>query len=409
MPAGTIALTNNSKTVTGSGTAFTTELKVNDFVVAVVGGATYTLGVAAIASNTSLTLNTAFGGPTTSGLAWTALPNQALVGITAQVASDTARAIRGLNYDKDNWQKIYSDVASVTIQRPDGSTFTGPSWGYMATQYANKADLVSGAVSIGQGGTGARTATLARDALGLAYGSSAGTVTQGNDARLGTLDGKSGGSISSNVNLLSGSRLYFSNSTSPTGNIFLGLTSDARSLTLGGASQTSFDSGYGYLSRQGRAGATGSNVWLMYWTGSKLQSWVDSSNIGNFQIETASDKLLKKDIKYTDDAEKSLEEVLQWKPATFKYRERGVIAESDSMYGVIANDLIEVSPECVKGSGLKEGFDEENPDDPYIPDQMAMIMKLAGAVQGQQKMIDSQKLIIEELHHRLKTVDGLDA
>jgi len=140
MPAGTISLTSNSKTVTGSGTPFTTELKVNDFLVAVVGGVTYTLGVAAITSNTSLILNTAFGGPTTSGLAWTAVPNQAMVGITAQVASDTARAIRGLNYDKDNWQKIYSDVASVTVHRPDGSTFTGPSWGYMAAQYTNKAD-----------------------------------------------------------------------------------------------------------------------------------------------------------------------------------------------------------------------------------------------------------------------------
>jgi hypothetical protein len=179
MPAGTIALTINSKTVTGSGTAFTTELKVNDFVVAVVGGVTYTLGVAAIASNTSLTLNTAFGGPTTSGLAWTAVPNQALVGITAQVASDTARAILGLNYDKDNWQKIYSDVASVTVQRPDGSTFTGPSWGYMSAQYANKAakgansDITSltgltTALSVAQGGTGGKTQADARSGLGLA-------------------------------------------------------------------------------------------------------------------------------------------------------------------------------------------------------------------------------------------------
>lgn len=167
MPAGTIALTINSKTATGSGTAFTTELKVNDFVVAVVGGVTYTLGVSAIASNTSLTLNTAFSGPTTSGLAWTAVPNQTMVGITAQVASDTARAIRGLNYDKDNWQKIYSDVASVTVQRPDGSMFTGPSWGYMAAQYTSKASLVNGAVPIAQGGTGAKTAVDARNALGL--------------------------------------------------------------------------------------------------------------------------------------------------------------------------------------------------------------------------------------------------
>ena len=128
MPAGTIALTINSKTITGSGTAFTTELKVNDFVVAVVGGVTYTLGVASIASNTSLTLNTAFGGPTTSGLAWTAVPNQAMVGITAQIAADTARAIRGLNYDKANWQQVFSAPGDVTVTLPDGSQFTGPSW-----------------------------------------------------------------------------------------------------------------------------------------------------------------------------------------------------------------------------------------------------------------------------------------
>lgn len=409
MSAGTITLTNNSATVTGSGTAFTTDLKVGDFVTATVGGTLYSLIVAAIASNTSLTLNLAYTGPTTGSLAWAAVPSQVLAAITAQIVVESTKALRGLNFDKANWQQIFTGTGNVTVTMPDMTTWTGPAWNSLSTSLSSKADLVSGAVAITQGGTGAKTAAQARDALGLAYGSSAGTVAQGNDARLGTLDGKSGGSISSNVNLLSGSRLYFSNSTSPTGNIFLGLTSDARSLTLGGASQTSFDSGYGYLSRQGRAGATGANVWLMYWTGSKLQSWVDSSNIGNFQMETVSDKFLKKDIKYTDDAEKSLEEVLQWKPATFKYRKRGVIAESDSMYGVIANDLIEVSPECVKGSGLKEGFDEENPDDPYIPDQMAMIMKLAGAVQGQQKMIDSQKAVIEELQARLKALDGLDA
>lgn len=198
MPAGTIALTINSKTVTGSGTAFTTELKVNDFVVVVVGGVTYTLGVAAIASNTSLTLNTTFGGPTTSGLAWTAVPNQALVGITAQVASDTARAIRGLNYDKDNWQKIYSDLASVTVQRPDGSTFTGPSWGYMSNQFASKADLVSGAVAISQGGTGQKTAQAAWNALAQ-YGTTSTTAARGDDSRLNTVGGKSGGAITSAI------------------------------------------------------------------------------------------------------------------------------------------------------------------------------------------------------------------
>ncbi|MBJ8946701.1 tail fiber domain-containing protein, partial [Citrobacter freundii] len=38
MSAGTLTLTNNSAAVTGSGTAFTTELVAGDFIVANVGG-----------------------------------------------------------------------------------------------------------------------------------------------------------------------------------------------------------------------------------------------------------------------------------------------------------------------------------------------------------------------------------
>lgn len=128
MPAGTIALTNNSTAVTGTGTSFTTELKPNDFLVAVVGGVTYTLGIKALASATSLTLNKAYDGPDASGLAWTPVPNGALVGITSQVAADVARAIRGLNMDKSNWQQIFSNSNNITVLLPDGSTFTGPSW-----------------------------------------------------------------------------------------------------------------------------------------------------------------------------------------------------------------------------------------------------------------------------------------
>ncbi|WP_313611725.1 phage tail fiber protein [Pantoea piersonii] len=138
MPAGTITLTNNSTSVTGSGTSFTTELKANDFIVAVVGGVTYTLGVKSVDSAAGLTLITAYNGPTASGLAWTAMPNAALVGITAQVAADVAKAIRGLNLDKVNWQQIFSSSSSVTVSLTDGSNFTGPGWGYLSSQLATK-------------------------------------------------------------------------------------------------------------------------------------------------------------------------------------------------------------------------------------------------------------------------------
>lgn len=175
MSAGTIALTNNSANVTGTGTAFTTDLKAGDFVVAIVGGVTYTLGVKTITSSTALTLVTAYGGPTATGNAWTAVPNATLVGITAQVAADTARAIRGLNLDKANWQQVYSGTGNITVTLPDGSTFTGPSWNYLVTNMATK---VGGAVPVNQGGTGATTAAAARSALGAAP-TSAPVITDG--------------------------------------------------------------------------------------------------------------------------------------------------------------------------------------------------------------------------------------
>jgi len=128
MSAGTIALTNNSAAVTGTGTAFTTDLKVGDFIVVIVGGVTYTLGVKTITSATALTLITAYGGPTATGNAWTAVPNATLVGITAQVAADVAKAIRGLNQDKANWQQVFSGTGTITVTLPDGSTYTGPAW-----------------------------------------------------------------------------------------------------------------------------------------------------------------------------------------------------------------------------------------------------------------------------------------
>lgn len=140
MPAGTIALTNNSTAVTGSGTNFSSELKANDFLVAIVGGVTYTLGVQSVNSATSVTLTTAYNGPITSGLAWTAIPNAALVGITAQVAADVARAIRGLNLDKANWQQIFNGTGNVTVTLPDGTSWTGPAWNGIATTVSGKLD-----------------------------------------------------------------------------------------------------------------------------------------------------------------------------------------------------------------------------------------------------------------------------
>ena len=215
MPAGTIALTNNSTTVTGTGTSFTTELKVNDFLTATVGGVLYTLGVAAIASNTSLTVIQKYDGPTTSGLSWNPVPYGTMAAITAQLAAQVTYAIRGLNLDKANWQGFYTSTGNMTINLPDGNSVTGPSWpvmqksisdgltGKAASGSNNDITELKGlttALSIAQGGTGAKTKADAWTALAT-YGNTAGTAAQGNDPRLDTVNGKSGGSISSAISV----------------------------------------------------------------------------------------------------------------------------------------------------------------------------------------------------------------
>ncbi|EDV4559702.1 phage tail protein [Salmonella enterica subsp. enterica] len=164
MSAGTLTLTNDTDAVTGSGTAFTTELAAGDFIVVTVGGIPYTLPVKAVNNNTSLTLVSVYTGPTQSGAAWSAVPRVALNMVTAALVAQSAEALRGLNYDKQNWQQVYSTDGNITVKLPDGTTFTGPSWKYLSDNMATKS---GGAVPVNQGGTGSTTASGARTNLGL--------------------------------------------------------------------------------------------------------------------------------------------------------------------------------------------------------------------------------------------------
>lgn len=80
---------------------------------------------------------------------------------------------------------------TVTI---NGQSVTIPSLGKLKDSISKKADLVSGAVAISQGGTGATTSAGALANLG---------AVATNDSRLGTVNGKSGGVISSGVSVKS--------------------------------------------------------------------------------------------------------------------------------------------------------------------------------------------------------------
>ncbi|EGT5184283.1 hypothetical protein FZI02_02375 [Cronobacter sakazakii] len=137
MSAGTITLTNNSATVNGSGTTFT-DLESGDFIVAKAGGTTYTLAVSTVDSATQVTLVDKYTGPTQSGLAWNLVPRSTQNQVTAELVAQVTQALRGLNYDKANWQQVFSGAGDITVTMPDGTQYSGPSWPSIVSSVSGK-------------------------------------------------------------------------------------------------------------------------------------------------------------------------------------------------------------------------------------------------------------------------------
>ncbi|RKT93933.1 UNVERIFIED_ORG: endosialidase-like protein [Pantoea allii] len=346
MSAGTIALTNNSATVNGSGTSFTTELKTGDFVYVTVGGAPYTLVAANITSDTQMTMAVAFDGPTTSGLAWNAVPALLQVAIDQKILNDFASVARGRILDFQNWQKIYSDAQSVDVIRPDRTVFTGPSWGYMANQYKNKLDKSSNLADL-------PNIPAARDNIGVGYGTSANTVAQGNDVRLNTLDKKSGGTVNGAIT-----------TTGP-------ITGPA----TGGLAVGAGESNRVELNNVGSGGNTGTPVgWTVYrWYNELVQTgirragdtsiqsyFMAMSNVGSWEFQRSgnasapgswvngSDERHKTKIKTVSDP---LSAVLSWRGTT--YDKKDGVRE----VGLIAQDVEKICPEAITKNGDRKFMD----------------------------------------------------
>ncbi|HGM7840473.1 TPA: tail fiber domain-containing protein [Serratia marcescens] len=343
MPAGTLTLTNNSAVVKGTGTAFNTELKTGDFIVSTVGGVTYTLPVKTVDSATQATLIKTYDGPTQAGAAWYAVPRDAMNTITAQLAAETAKALRGLNLDKDNWQQVFSGTGNITVTLPDGSTYTGPAWNSFTTALNLKADKTELNKKANQSNLNDVANTVA------------GALFKNNNLR----DLPDKDSARKNLGLGSTNTVYFS----------------------------------GIACKQGVNGGYGSNSFSLFWnTQSQLEAWVDTTRVGGITLYAVnSDRGLKRDIVYVDDSDAVYDQVAKWKVAKFKYKERGIIPQSDETLGFIANDLMQYSPECVEGEGLPDDYDiSKDPNNPnaYFLNQIALTAKLTQALQVAMRKID---------------------
>ncbi|WP_158783268.1 tail fiber domain-containing protein [Pantoea sp. BAV 3049] len=337
MSAGTLSVTNQSATVTGAGTTFTTELKTGDFIGVIVGGVPYTLVVLNIDSDTSLTIGTAYTGPTSSELAWYAVPATLQVAITQKVLNDVATMTRGMILDKENWQQVFSGTGTITVKLPDGSTYSGPAWNGVAAKGANS-DItelkgLTTALSLNQGGTGATSKDGAWANLAT-YGTTAGTAAQGNDGRLNTVDGKSGGTINGWVYLNNNASSAYSSRSqllifdvltngASRGNVNLYSNIDstaARSFKIDVYSDSANGKSFTFLQASGNATASG--------------SWVSGS-----------DERHKSNITLVPDA---LRAVLSWRGCT--YDKLDGVPE----VGLIAQDIEKDCPIAVMNGGRRE-------------------------------------------------------
>lgn len=128
MSQGTIQVSYNSDQIIGTGTLFLTDIVVGDMFTYKTGNVVYTATVKSVQSDTSLTTITKHLGPSASSLAYSVLPSEMVMEISAQLAQSTEYIMRGFILDKSNWQLILTSDNDVTVTLPDYSTFTGPSW-----------------------------------------------------------------------------------------------------------------------------------------------------------------------------------------------------------------------------------------------------------------------------------------
>ncbi|WP_140919485.1 tail fiber domain-containing protein [Limnobaculum xujianqingii] len=397
MSAGTITLTNGSDQITGSGTAFLTDSAAGDMIVAVVGGVTYTLPVKSIESDTALTTTLKYDGPTQSGSAWTNVPRDTLNSITAQLGAEAARALRGLNLDKQNWQSVYSAPGNITVTLPDGSTFSGPSWN-------NIVDMIDAVTAeftpFGRTIIASEDAPEARSNLGLGNsatrntGITSGMVAAGDNPRLNTVGGKSGGVIAGDIALESGNLDLRSTIAAGWPSIINFMAGAGQNVVLARIYQEQ----YGNINI-----ATNMQYSAKYFQFIQTGQFVAPGNITCVSLTQTSDRNHKSNIEVINGALDKIEKISGY---TYILKDTG-----EESAGVIAQELKDVLPEAVgeitrtvqtlDESGYSTGETTEVTN--CTVDYSGVSALTIEAVKELHMLVKSQQAQIEKLQDKIKS------
>ena len=165
------------------------------------------------------------------------------------------------------------------------------------------------------------------------------------------------------------------------GNLLVGTTAQASSAKLSISGNVGATGGY-YSHQGAGAGNTFGSPWNFFWTGSALEAWVDSTNVGN--VTLVSDYRLKKNIETQNIP--ALERVLQIRPVTYEFKDYGRVFKADGIIreGFIAHELAEVIPSAVEGER-----DAENQIQSLRLDALCSV--LTKAIQELKAEVDSLK------------------
>lgn len=206
---GTIAI--NGNTATGKGTNWTapaSQVRAGQTII-VMSNPVQLFQISSVNSATSMTVTPA-ASPALSGQKYAILVSD-IISVDG-LAQAMSQLIKEYDENIGAWETFATTSANQTITVTiNGTSVNIPSIGALARKGSNN-DItelkgLTTALSVAQGGTGAKTEADARTKLGLGYGTKAGTVAQGNDERLNTVNGKSGGNVTGSLMVTQGSSI----------------------------------------------------------------------------------------------------------------------------------------------------------------------------------------------------------
>ena len=153
--------------------------------------------------------------------------------------------------------------------------------------------------------------------------------------------------------------------------------------------------GQGFRGKQGQNGATFGNIMNRYWTGSALQAWVDTTNIGNFTI---CDYRIKENIQPPSNV---LDRLCNVPMFCYELKDIGIFKKKGTHIGFYAHELEEAFPEL---NNIVDGEKDDITDEGEIQPQTVtseFCNVLMRCIQEQNILIKSLTQRVTELEQKL--------